>query len=134
MEPFFFFAFHCEKKAPALFRSENRPASLFAMAMASRAVVTAYLRSPDDALLRLHTGRAKRGGLVNDGRHMHSDAQVSQSDGPAGPEELPSQAPPSEEERRSLVACFTVQHGLVLDSTARPSFIFLEEIDRLINH
>ena len=88
----------------------------------SRAVVTAYRRSPDDALLRLHTGRAKRGGLVNDGRHMYSD-------GPAGPEELPSQATPSEEERRSSRLLHGARMAEVLDSAARPSFEFLEEID-----
>ena len=68
-------------------------------------------------------------GLVNDGRHMYSDAQVSQSDGPAGPEELPSQATPSEEERRSSSLLHGARMAEVLDSAARPSFEFLEEID-----
>ena len=99
----------------------------------SRAVVTAYRRSPDDALLRLHTGRAKRARLVNDGRHVNSDADAQslarKRDGPAGAEELPSQATPSEEERRSSRLLHGARMAEVLDSAARPSFEFLEEID-----
>jgi hypothetical protein len=132
------FCFPLWKKAPALFRSENQAASLFAMAMASRAVVTAYHPVTGWCIASAaHWGGQKGARLVNDGRHKSSDAQVSQRAGPAGAEELPSQAMPrpSEEERLSLVACFTVHAWLSarFDSSTIIGF-WSRSIDRLISH